>query len=200
VARRRRRPIRVVCAGGTWDLFARRVTGRRSNRIIRRNAITATAGATFNLDFATEGFAPEMRTVTFEGVSPSRRPSCRSSSATARRKPVRLSYSISAGNFFAIPAAQLRAGDYHSIVASASDPTRGGADPARAAARYRDDGLHGGHAAQYRGARDRGRNDHALRPSARQHPGGARQRSLRHRLQPGRVIAEYAHPQLARRS
>jgi hypothetical protein len=112
---------------GTWDLFARRITTAPTfDRMIRRNSVTAAAGATFNLDFATEGFAPEMHTITFQGVSASETTGIlvifRN---TAGGSPFGLS-SPSPGNFFSIPAAQLRTGDYHSIVASASDPAAGG--------------------------------------------------------------------------
>ena len=112
---------------GTWDLFARRMTTAPTfDRMIRRNAITAAAGATLNLDFATEGFAPETRTVTFQGVSATETTGLlvifRN---TLGGSPFGLG-SPSAGSYFAIPAAQLRTGDYHSIVASASDPATGG--------------------------------------------------------------------------
>jgi len=55
---------------GTFDLFARRMTAAPVwDRMIRRNGVTVTMGATFNLDFATDGFAPETHTITFQNVS-----------------------------------------------------------------------------------------------------------------------------------
>jgi len=112
---------------GTFDLFARRMTAAPVwDRMIRHNGITAAMGATFNLDFATEGFAPETHAVTFQGVSATETTGVlvifRN---TLGGSPFGLG-SPSAGNFFAIPAAQLRTGDYHSIVVSASDPATGG--------------------------------------------------------------------------
>ena len=111
---------------GTWDLFARRMTAAPVwDRMIRRNSVTAAAGATFNLDFTTEGFAPETHTITFQGVS-----ATESTGQlvifrnTLGGSPFGLG-SPAAGSYFAIPAAQLRSGDYHSVVASASDATAG---------------------------------------------------------------------------
>jgi len=112
---------------GTFDLFARRMTAAPVwDRMIRRNGVTVTMGATFNLDFATDGFAPETHTITFQGVSATETTGVlvifRN---TLGGSPFGLG-SPAAGSFFAIPATQLRTGDYHSIVASASDPATGG--------------------------------------------------------------------------
>jgi len=112
---------------GTFDLFARRMTAAPVwDRMIRRNGVTVTMGATFNLDFATDGFAPETHTITFQNVSATETTGVlvifRN---TLGGSPFGLG-SPAAGSFYAIPATQLRTGDYHSIVASASDPATGG--------------------------------------------------------------------------
>jgi hypothetical protein len=108
---------------GTWDLFARRMTASPMfDRVLRRNSVTVGANTTVNLDFATEGFAPEMRTVTFQGVSATE---TQGLLVIFRNTLGGSSFglgSFPSGSYLAIPAAQLRGGDYHSIVAAANDP------------------------------------------------------------------------------
>ena len=74
--------------------------------MIRRNAVTIAAGATFNLDFATEGFAPETRTVTFEGAASTDTTSVLVIFRNAGGSPFSTG-SFPSGTYLAIPAAEL---------------------------------------------------------------------------------------------
>jgi hypothetical protein len=108
---------------GTWDLFARRMTGSPMfDRMIRRNSVIVGANTTLNLDFTSEGFAPDTRTVTLQGVSATETAGLAVIFRnTLGGSPFNLG-SFPSGTYLAIPAAQLRSGDYHSVVATANDP------------------------------------------------------------------------------
>lgn len=115
----------VMPPAGMRDLFARRLVGAPTfDRMIRRNAVTIAAGATFDLDFATEGFAPETRTVTFQGAAATDTTSVLVIFRNAGGSPFSTG-SFPSGTYLAIPAAELRAGDYHSVVAGVSDAFSG---------------------------------------------------------------------------
>ncbi len=110
---------------GTWDLFALRMTTPPLfDRMLRRNSVILTGPTTVNLDFASEGFAPEMRTVTFQGLSATETPGL---IAIFRNTAGGTAFggSFPSGNYLAVPAAQLRTGDYHSVVATATEPGGG---------------------------------------------------------------------------
>jgi hypothetical protein len=107
---------------GTFDLFARRMTGSPMfDRMIRRNSVIIGANTTLNLDFTSEGFAPDARTVTFQGVSATETAGL----AVIFRNPLGgSSFNLGqfpSGTYLAIPASQLRSGDYHSVVATATE-------------------------------------------------------------------------------
>jgi len=109
--------------GGTHDLFVRRYTAPPTfDRMIRRNDVTIAEGTALSFDFATEGFAPDTKTVTFQGATASeRRTLLGLFLGTGGTQLVLELDSDSSGRYFALPASQLRSGDYHELLASAID-------------------------------------------------------------------------------
>ena len=106
---------------GTFDLFARRFTAAPAfDKMIRRNAVAVGVATTFDFDFGTDGFAPEMRTVTIQGMDAGETSGVLVIFRDAGGSPFGLG-SFPSGTYLAIPAAQLRTGDYHSVVAGVGD-------------------------------------------------------------------------------
>jgi hypothetical protein len=117
---RRRRPTRSCLPSGTWDLFARRMTAAPvCDRMIRRNAVTVAAGATFNLDFTNGGLRARDARGHVPGRAATRAPSqlviFRNTPAVARSRLGSPSAAATRD-----PAAQAAAGDYHSVAGVAT--------------------------------------------------------------------------------
>jgi hypothetical protein len=106
---------------GTFDVFARRFTTAPAfDRMIRRNAVTVGAATTLDFDFGTEGFAPEMRMAIIQGMEAGETSGVLVIFRNAGGSPFGLG-SFPSGNYLAIPPSELRAGDYHSVVAGVGD-------------------------------------------------------------------------------
>jgi hypothetical protein len=91
------------------------------DRLIRRNSVIVSGPTTVNVDFASEGFAPEMRTVTFQGLSATETAGLLVNFRNTAGGSAFSLGSFPSGNYLAFPAAQLRTGDYHSVVAAATE-------------------------------------------------------------------------------
>ncbi len=111
----------MMVPSGTWDLFARRMTAAPAfDRMIRRNAVTVGGATSFNFDFASEGFAPEMHAVTFQGAMASETTSTLVVFRNAGGSPFAMG-PFTNGSYPSLPTAERRTGDVHGVTAGATD-------------------------------------------------------------------------------
>lgn len=112
----------IMAPAGTWDVFARRYpTVNNLDRIIRRDdvALSVSAPAVVDFDFASEGFAPEPHTVSFEGLQTGETTTV-TSTMRSHTGGSSLDLGMStAGSYLAFPVAELRADDVQIIMANA---------------------------------------------------------------------------------
>lgn len=118
----------IMAPEGEWDVFARRHPSlRETDRMIRKNAVLLAEGspAVVDFDFDTEGFAPELHSVSFAGAEPDELTYV---SSTFRNKPGGSTFTFELGSprstdgvYLALPASELRDDDIHIVTATAQE-------------------------------------------------------------------------------
>jgi hypothetical protein len=109
---------------GTRDVFAVR-GGADVDRIIRRNDVALTEGATMDFDFGTEGFAPETHTVTVTGAGAADPVNVLTLYLNRAGGSPFATGSRTDRTFRAFPAAEVRGEDYHSVSVGMTDASAG---------------------------------------------------------------------------
>lgn len=120
----------AMLPAGQWDVFAMRRIGQFqpivADRIIRRDSVmlSSDSSTVLDFDFEAEGFAPDARTVSFEGVEST---DPREVSVNLRNQPggTYLAFGpFTNDGYLGLPVSELRGDDIHSITATAYGPDR----------------------------------------------------------------------------